>query len=576
MLKPRRQYRSVRTTALVIALVGTMIGTVAHPPAAQANSALPMPVYSADFRAGNLISDGNFYNGRALAEEGVQALLDAKVPTCVAGATCLPDFTQTTPSRAADGRCAAYAGGAAQSAARIIARVGLACGISQEVLLALIQKETSLVAATAPTAGQYARATGYGCPDGSACDPAYAGFFNQVHAAAWQFKSYLATPTDRFAVGKVTSIAYSPDASLNCGAAGVLITNNATAALYRYTPFQPNAAALKPQNFFLKGDQCSSRGNRDFWAIYNGWFGASTVDRLDGADRFSASADISAQNFATGIDTVYVTNGLNFPDALSGAPVAARDGSPILLVLPDVIPDSVVGELERLQPRRIVILGGPDSVSPAVEAALTPHAQAPIERLFGPDRFSASADISSRNFPSGVDVAYVTNGYNFPDALSGAPVAAKNDGPVLLVAPGSIPESIRAELVRLEPKSIVILGGVNSVSTRVEGDLRGMTPALSRFDGPDRFAASADISEQSFPGQVETVYVANGLNFPDALSGAPVAARDRSPILLVSPTSVPALIQAELDRLNPTRIVVLGGINSVSAEVARQLARSIR
>jgi putative cell wall-binding protein len=536
-----------------------------------------MPVYAADFRAGNLISDGNFYNGSALTETGVQDLLENKVPICPSGSKCLPDFVQTTTDRAADANCAAYPGGFLQTAAHIIAQVGLTCGVSQKVLLALIQKESTLVTNSGPTAGDYSRATGYACPDTSSCNPVYAGFFKQVHAAAWQFKEYLSTPSARFAVGEATHIDYHPDATRNCGGSDVTIVNNATAALYRYTPFQPNAAAVNKNNFFVDGDDCSSVGNRNFWSVYNGWFGSSTVDRLAGTDRFAASADISARNFAPGTQTVYVTSGVNFPDALSGAPVAARERAPILLVLPDKIPTSIGAELQRLQPDRIIILGGPNSVSDGVERALGNYAAAPVERLDGAGRFSASADISAQSFPVGVAVAYVTNGYNFPDALSGAPVAAENSGPVLLVQPGDIPQSIWAELDRLNPRDIVVLGGINSVSTKVETDLATLTAgAVQRFDGVDRFSASANISAQNFAAPADTVYVANGLNFPDALSGAPVAALHGSPVLLVAPNSLPTAIRAEIDRLSPRRIVVLGGVNSVSAPVVQDLARLIR
>ena len=569
--------RMRRLAAVALVLVGAILGaTIQSEPAGAAEVNYLMPVYAADFRAENLISDANFYSGTALAESGVLLLLNNKVPACDAGGVCLADFTETTPMRPGDAMCEEYPGGSNQSASRIIAQVGAACGISQKVLLALIQKESNLVTATAPSAGMYDRATGYGCPDGTSCEPRFAGFFNQVYGAAWQFKNYLITPAERFAVGQPTEIDFSPDAALNCGSAAVTIQNTATAALYRYTPFQPNAAALTRDNFFVDGDACSSVGNRNFWAVYNGWFGSSTVDRLSGADRFSASADISAQNYSAGIDTVYVTSGVNFPDALSGAPVAAQQQAPILLVLPDAIPAAIGAELDRLQPGRIVILGGPDSVSEDVAGGLAPYARSGVQRLFGADRFSASADISRQNFGVGVPVAYVTNGYNFPDALSGAPVAAQNGAPVLLVAPGSIPESIRTELERLSPQSIVVLGGENSVSAVVAAQLDRLTGTVTRLAGPDRFSASADISLENFNADAETVYVANGLNFPDALSGAPVAGQTGAPILLVSPTNISSSVQTELDRLNPKRIVILGGINSVSQDVAQRLARSIR
>ncbi|TFD74055.1 hypothetical protein E3T54_14730 [Cryobacterium sp. Sr8] len=303
---------------------------------------------------------------------------------------------------------------------------------------------------------------------------------------------------------------------------------------------------------------------------------STPVARLWGADRFSASADISRKNFPVGVQVAYVASGRNFPDALSGAPVAAGKAAPILLVEAGSIPASIATELARLKPGRIVVLGGSGSVSATVQAKLQSYTAGTVTRLWGADRFSASADISNKNFTAGVSVAYVTSGRNFPDALSGAPVAAGQGAPILLVEAGSIPASIAAELKRLKPGRIVVLGGPGSVSTTVQAKLQSYTAgSVTRLWGADRFSASADISKQNFPVGVDVAYVASGRTFPDALSGAPVAAAKGAPILLVEAGSIPASIATELKRLQPKSIIVLGGPGSVSALVAAQLARYV-
>ena len=305
------------------------------------------------------------------------------------------------------------------------------------------------------------------------------------------------------------------------------------------------------------------------------------VERLAGADRFDASAGISAANFAPGVSVAYIANGLKFPDALSGAPVAGKNNAPVLLVTADGVPASIATELARLKPGKIVILGGTASVSAAVQKSLQPYApvNVPVERLAGADRFDASASISKASFDPGVAVAYVANGLKFPDALSGAPVAGKNNSPVLLVTSDGIPASIAAELARLKPKKIVVLGGTVSVSAAVQASLQAFAPVnvpVQRLAGADRFDASAAISKANFTAVVPVVYVANGLKFPDALSGAPVAAKNKAPVLLVTADGIPASIAAELARLKPAKIVVLGGTASVSAAVEKQLAGYIR
>ena len=195
-----------------------------------------------------------------------------------------------------------------------------------------------------------------------------------------------------------------------------------------------------------------------------------------------------------------------------------------------------------------------------------------IERWAGADRFETAAAISNANFAPGVSVVYVANGLNSPDALAGAPVAGKNDGPVLLVRQGSIPSVIAAELDRLNPGSIVVLGGAAVVGNAVFQSLGQYTVgSVTRQSGPDRFGTAADISSKNYSPGVDVVYVANGMNFPDALAGAPAAGKDGGPVLLVHAGSIPSAIAAELDRLNPGRIVVLGGTGVIGNGVFQSL-----
>src|SRR5690606_8384340 len=96
---------------------------------------------------------------------------------------------------------------------------------------------------------------------------------NQVYAAARQFKAYKAAPMAfNFRAGRTSNIQYKP--YTNCGTQSVYIQNAATAALYNYTPYVPNRAALS--NLYSTGDECSSYGNRNFWVFYNDWFGSPT------------------------------------------------------------------------------------------------------------------------------------------------------------------------------------------------------------------------------------------------------------------------------------------------------------
>ncbi len=297
---------------------------------------------------------------------------------------------------------------------------------------------------------------------------------------------------------------------------------------------------------------------------------AAGIYRWSGSDRYAASAAISASSFRMRTPTVYIASGQVFTDALSGAAVAGRVRSPLLLVSQDGISNDVKNEIARLRPDRIVVLGGSATISDSVLATL--NLFAPTTRVSGADRYETSAAISAANFASGVPVAYVASGLVFPDALAGAPIAGKTGGPMLLVKNNEIPTSIAAELTRLKPGKIVVLGGSATIADSVESALAAYTTGtVERWEGADRYAVSAGISAQAFPGGSATVFVASGAIFTDALSGAPVAGKTPAPLLLLRPDSIPTDVATELTRLQARRIIVLGGPASVSTDVSTKL-----
>jgi len=226
------------------------------------------------FDPGRLIDDGDFYDGDAMSADQIQDFFDDHIGTCLNEA-CLSVLHATLPPRApvvspATGAtiCQGYDGGDL-SAAQIIDRLQRACGISAKVLIVTLQKEQSLIdgaAAHAPTPERLAAAMGAHCPDTSPCDPGASGFAAQVVQGATDLVSYRASRYMR--QPGAHWIAYSPDPA--CGGAEITIQNDATAALYNYTPYQPNSAALSA--VWDHGDACSSYGNRNFALYWALWF----------------------------------------------------------------------------------------------------------------------------------------------------------------------------------------------------------------------------------------------------------------------------------------------------------------
>ena len=226
---------------------------------------------------------------------------------------------------------------------------------------------------------------------------------------------------------------------------------------------------LRPQQIMILG---GTGVVSDAVASALGDYTSGAVTRLAGRDRYATAAAVGAATFVPGVPVVYVATGLNFPDALAGAAVAGFQDGPVLLVSTNAIPTVTAVELARLKPQRIVILGGTGVVSDAVASTLGAYTPGTVTRLAGRDRYATAAAISAATFAPGVPVVYVATGLDFPDALAGSAVAGSQGAPVLLVSTNAIPAATAAELTRLQPGRVVLLGSASSVSEAVRIQLQ--------------------------------------------------------------------------------------------------------
>ena len=282
------------TAALIISgLTATAASAAVAPTEPTASSAVPSTIVRAapvvGFDPGTIIDDALFFDGGAMSAAQIQTFLDQK-NRCTNG-RCLNSNSASISSRPAvvshrTGRlvCNAVEGGT-MPIPELIYRTQVACGISAKVILVTLEKEQSLVTGRAPTERNFNFAMGANCPDTAPCDPAYSGIGPQILAGVTSLKNYSAGAFQR--QPGVHWIGFSPNA--NCGGTNVNVTNYATAALYNYTPYQPNASALAAG--YGVGDGCGSYGNRNFYNFFKEWFGAT---------RGNPSQDIDAEYRAQG------------------------------------------------------------------------------------------------------------------------------------------------------------------------------------------------------------------------------------------------------------------------------------
>lgn len=292
--------------------------------------------------------------------------------------------------------------------------------------------------------------------------------------------------------------------------------------------------------------------------------------RVGGKDRYTTAANLS-RFYPAGVSVAYVTAGQDYPDALAAGARAGSAGGPVLLAAGGSLPSSTRSELTRLRPRSIVVVGGTTAVPGSVITQLRQYTNGTVSRIGGTDRYDTAARVA-RSGNRSPQVVYLATGNDYPDALAGGAHAGTLDGPVLLTRPDRLSNSARSALQQLDGRRLVVLGGGSAVSTPVarEASQYVRESGWTRLNGDDRFGTARLVSNQYTPG-LNVVYVSTGRDYPDALGGAARAASNAGPMLLTQRTSVPEETKTALRRLNPDRIVLLGGNGVATDAVAREL-----
>ena len=201
-----------------------------------------------------------------------------------------------------------------------------------------------------------------------------------------------------------------------------------------------------------------------------------------------------------------------------------------------------------------------------------------IRRLSGSGRIQTAIAISQDAFESATTVVLARDD-EYADALAGAPLAFRENAPMLLTLTEGLNDDVAAEIQRLGATRAVLLGGEGALSPQVEDDLRaaGVTD-IERYSGQNRFSTAGAIA-----GELggTTVYITKGNDpdrtrgWPDAMSIAPVAAKQQQAILLVETDRIPAETTAALDSLGANKGRIVGGPGAVSTTVETELAQRL-
>ena len=249
--------------------------------------------------------------------------------------------------------------------------------------------------------------------------------------------------------------------------------------------------------------------------------------RLCGKGRYETSASICSGGWETS-EYVVLASGEGFADALSAAPLAKKYNAPIILTGKNKLNDNAKSQLEKLETKKVIIVGGPGSISEDIVTELK-NLGIKVNRIYGEDRYKTSLKIAKEiGVKNGV---VVTNGLGFADALAMAPIAATKQMPILLTPSDKLTNDTMEFLKKNSYDKSYVLGGPATVSDYIKNSLKNPI----RLSGMDRFQTNIAILDH-FRDEInlDEVYITSGDGYADALSGSVLASKNKSPIILIN------------------------------------------
>ena len=317
------------------------------------------------------------------------------------------------------------------------------------------------------------------------------------------------------------------------------------------------------------------------------------ADRAAGDDRYETAVEVSKRYFSRA-DTAILCTGLNFPDALAATPLSRALGGPLLLTRPDTVDTATLAELDRLQVETVYIIGGTTAVGESVETQLDALGY-DTERIEGADRYATSAAIAETLVPiytHRMTPVYFARGDDFADALAVGAVAANSHTPILLVGNNAVPPAIVDYIVDHDLVWGVVVGGESAVTQDAVDALNALMIAnggggpevgdpIERWSGDDRYETATVVVNKALEKgwiDLDTLGIATGLNFPDALGGGAALGYAGCPLLLTRPDSVPLAVEAFLasHEYEIGRLDVFGGSDVVSDDVKNAIAAKLK
>lgn len=294
--------------------------------------------------------------------------------------------------------------------------------------------------------------------------------------------------------------------------------------------------------------------------------------RVSGSDRIETSIEMSKKFFLKA-DTVIIASASNeaYVDALASAPLADLEYAPILLNPVGSLNAKVKAEIERLGAKNVIVVGGENSLSPAVVSGLSGYS---VKRVFGEDRYLTSIALAKEVFEisdSNRKVVLV-DGTNYPDALASSVYANTQGIPILLTSPKTLQKDVKNYLTEIKNEVVTIVGGPNSVDPKVVEELEAIesTDKVDRIKGDDRYNTAIEVAKKTYTNP-KAILFADANGFADALVAGAVTNKIGAPIILTHKNTINSDVKAYVTENKTAVQIIVGGPNSITEAVQKTL-----
>ncbi|MBP1868386.1 MULTISPECIES: cell wall-binding repeat-containing protein [Clostridium] len=297
------------------------------------------------------------------------------------------------------------------------------------------------------------------------------------------------------------------------------------------------------------------------------------ANRIYGSNRYETSYELFKNGWSSS-EYAVIAPGLDYPDALCATPLATKYNAPIVLAENTSLKNqqTLLNLLKSKGVKTVFLVGGTGVIPSSFESELSAQGIS-SKRLGGKNRYETSVEIAKQVGNSSGEVSIVS-GLDFADGLSISSVAATRNMPILLTEKNQLPSEVLNYLNGLNTSKTYIIGSSGAVSDNVASKLS----KVERLGGKNRYETNKNIFNKFKSSlNLSNLYIASGLDFPDALSVSALAGKNSGFVVLSNLNSAEPDVKELMKSIRPNldKVYVLGSRAIISDSVLYNLGINI-